>query len=170
MYSPYQCPSTPLAPRNPLTYKPLNSSPLASSPDWSKLSSPVAAIQAHRRSQYKSLTPNTPIRSFSNARRSSGRLFTVGSGGGGGGGDTTTTSARPDSQKLTMRERFKARCFERAAKARERAIKGRRYASQRSSDDFSMDYDDDDDGDDDEEDIMQDEVCMFSVILFGVTS
>lgn len=164
MYSaspPYQCPSTPLAPRNPLTYKPLNSSPLASSPDWSKLSSPVAAIQAHRRSQYKSLTPNTPIRNFSNARRSSGRLFTVGSGGGD---NITTTPA----QKLSLRDRFKARCFERAAKAREKAIKGRRYANQRSSDDFSMDYDDEDDEDDDDEDIMQDEVCItFRVYIWG---
>ena len=157
MYSaspPHQCPSTPSVPRNFLTYKPLNSSPLASSPEWSR-SSPVAAAQAHRRSQYKTLTPNTPTRKISNSRRSSGRLFNV-------GGDIATP-ARPDSQKLSQRDRFKARCFERAAKARERAIKGKRYANQPSSDDFSMDYDDEDD--DDDEDIMQDEVCV-SVLLW----
>ena len=161
MYSanpPYQCPSTPLAPRNPLTYKPLNSSPLTCSPDWSKKSSsPVAATittQAHRRrSQYKTLTPNTPTRSFSNSGRTSGRLFTD--------GGYITTPVRPDSQKLSLRNRFKARCFERAAKAREKAIKGKRYANhQLSSDDFEMDYDDEED----EEDIMQDEVCCVGVI------
>ena len=158
MYSaspPYQCPSTPLAPRNPLAYKPLNSSPLTCSPEWS-YSSPVAAAQAHRRSQYKSLTPNTPTRIFSNSRRSSGRLFTD--------GGYVATPPRPDSQKLSLRNRFKARCFERAAKARERAIKGKRYA-QHSSDDFTMDYDDEDEGDD--EDIMQDEVRVFSVLFGG---
>jgi hypothetical protein len=152
---PYQCPSTPLAPRNPLTYKPLNSSPLTCSSDWSK-SSPVAAPQAHRRrSQYKTLTLNTPTRKFSNSRRSSGRLFTD--------GDYITTPARPDSQKLSLRNRFKARCFERAAKAREKAIKGKRYANHPSSDDFNMDYDDEEDDDDD--DIMQDEVCVFQYYL-----
>jgi hypothetical protein len=58
---------------------------------------------------------------------------------------------------VSLRNRFKARCFERAAKAREKAIKGKRYANQSSgSDDFTMDYDDDEDEDD--EDIMQDEV------------
>lgn len=149
---PYQCPSTPLAPRNPLAYKPLNSSPLnACSSDWYN-SSPVAAAQAHRRrSQYKTLTPNTPTRVFSNSRRSSGRLFTD--------GGYIATPSRPDSQKLSLRNRFKARCFERAAKARERAIKGKRYTNQPSSDDFTMDYDDEDE--DDDEDIMQDEVCVF---------
>ena len=157
MYStspPYQCPSTPLAPRNPLTYKPLNSSPLTCSPDWSK-SSPVAAAQEQaphrRRSQYKTLTPNTPIRNFSNSRRTSGRLFTD--------GGYIATPPRPDSQKLSLRNRFKARCFERAAKAREKAIKGKRYANQLSSDDFCMDYVDEED--DDDEDIMQVEVSTF---------
>ena len=159
MYSaspPYQCPSTPLAPRNPLMYKPLNSSPLT----CFSQSSPVAAVQVHRRrSQYKTLTPNTPTRTFSNSRRSStitsGRLFAD--------GGSITTPTRPDSQKLSLRNRFKARCFERAAKAREKAIKGKRYANHRSSDEFSMDYDDDDD--EDEEDIMQDEVCFFLAVL-----
>ena len=155
MYSaspPYQYPSTPLAPRSPLTYKPLNSSPLTCSSDMSK-SSLVAAAQAHRRrSQYKTLTPNTPTRNFSNSRRTSGRLFTD--------GGCIATPSRPDSQNLSLRNRFKARCLERATKAREKAIKGKRYANHLSSDDF-MDYDDEDDEDD--VDIMHDEVCVFSV-------
>ena len=157
MYSaspPYQYPSTPLASRNPLTYKPLNSSPLT----CSSKSSPVAAAQAHRRqSQYKTLsTPNTSTQKFSNSRRSSGRLFTD--------GGCITTPSRPDSQNLSLRNRFKARCSERAAKAREKAIKGKRYANHLSSDDSNMDYDDEDD--DDVENIMQDEVCS-SVLSWG---
>ena len=146
---PSQCPSTPLGLRNPLAYKPLNSSPLTRSPDGSK-SSPVVAAQARRRSQYKALTLNTPAptRIFSNPRRSSGRLFT-----------DDSNIAKPtgsDSQKVFLRDRFKARCFERAAKARAKAIKGKRYANELSSDDFNMDYDEEDD----DEDIMQDEVCF----------
>jgi hypothetical protein len=172
MYSaspPYQCPSTPLAPRNPLAYKPLNSSPLTCSPDWSN-SSPVPATQAHRRrSQYKTLTPNTPTRTFSNSRRTSGRLFTDEGGFITTTTATTTTPSRPDSQKLSLRNRFKARCFERAAKAREKAIKGKRYANQfGSSDDYIMD--DDDEDEDEDEDIMQDEVCViiyfFNTVFF----
>ena len=162
--APYHCPSTPLAPRNPLSYKPLNSSPLTSS-DWYN-SSPVAAAQAQRdrrRSQYKTLTPNTPTRSFSNSRKSSGRLFTD-----GGGYYIATPPPRPDSQKLSLRNRFKARCFERAVKAREKAIKGKRYANQSGSDDFIMDYDDEDE--DDDEDIMQDEVCVFYLNFIQILS
>jgi hypothetical protein len=149
---PYQYPSTPLAARNPLAYKPLNSSPLTCS---SSKSSPVAAAQAHRRrSQYKTLTPNTPTRNVvSSSRRSSGRLFTD-------GGFIATSTTRADSQNLSLRNRFKARCFERAAKAREKAIKGKRYSNHCSSDDSNMDYDDEDDDDEDVEDIMQDEVCV----------
>jgi hypothetical protein len=149
MHSSSQCPSTPLAPRNPLTYKPLNSSPLAHSPEWSK-SSPVVAAQTRRRSQYKALTPNTPTRTFSNSRSSSGRLFTD-------EGDIASSAGPSDSQKMFLRDRFKARCIERAAKARARAIKGKRYANQSSSDDLSMDYDEEEEND---EDIMQDEVCF----------
>ena len=152
----YQCPSTPLAPRSPLAYKPLNSSPLTCSSDLFN-SSPVAATQAHRRrSQYKTVTLNTPTRIFSNPRRSSGRLFTD--------GGYIATPPRPDSQKLALRDRFKARCFERAARAREKAIKGKRYASQSGSDDFTMDYDDEDE--DEDEDIMQDEVCVIFLEFF----
>ncbi|KAF8799556.1 hypothetical protein BYT27DRAFT_7236304 [Phlegmacium glaucopus] len=152
----YECPSTPLALRNPLTYKPLNPSPLARSPDRSK-SSPVVAAQARRRSQYKALAPNTPAptRIFSNPRRSSGRLFSD--------GNNLASPAGPDPQKVFLRDRFKARCFERAAKARAKAFKERRYSNQSSSDDCYMDYDEEED----DEDIMQDE--LFRRIMANAT-
>jgi hypothetical protein len=116
----------------------------------------MVAAQARRRSQYKSLTPNTPpARIFSNSRRrsSSGRLFTD--------GDAIASPAEPDSQKVYLRDRFKARCLERAVKARAKAIRGKRYSDQRSSDDIIMDYDDDEA--ENEEDIMQDEVLVFQL-------
>ena len=139
----------------------------SATPPFQYPSTPVAAsTQAHhrRKSQYKAFTPNTPTRIFSNSRRSSGSGG-VGGGGGGGGYHYITTPSRSDSPKLSLRNRFKARCFERAAKAREKAIKGKRYANHQrqlsSGDDFFMDDDDDDDDDDEEdEDIMQDEVCV----------
>lgn len=93
---------------------------------------------------------------FSNSRRSSGRLFTD--------GNTIANPAGPDSQKSFLRDRFKARCFERAAKARQNAIKGKRHANEPSSDDYNMDYDEEDD----DEDIMQDEVC-FSTLGGGLS-
>lgn len=61
-----------------------------------------------------------------------------------------------DSQKALLRGRFKARCVERAVRAREKAIRGKRLL-RTSSDDFHMD-DDDEEGDDE---IMQDEVGFF---------
>ncbi|KAF8157132.1 hypothetical protein B0H34DRAFT_712333 [Crassisporium funariophilum] len=144
-----QYPSTPAASRHPLQYRPLNSSPLADSPGKS---SPVAAAQARRRSQYKALAPVTPVplRSFSSSsRQCSGRLFSNGKNV-----STNAASENPDPQKVFLRDRFKARCFERAAKARERAIRGKRYVGEPSSDDFDMEGDEEE-GD---EDIMQDEL------------
>jgi hypothetical protein len=76
----------------------------------------------------------------------SGTNFAEGSISGGG--------------ETLLRERFKARCLERAQKARERAVKGKRWddGSDRSSDGFdeAMDCGDEEDGDDM---IMGDEVC-----------
>jgi hypothetical protein len=136
-------PSTPACPRYPLQYRPLNSSPLVASPSGSpKMSSPVVAAQARRRSQYKAAVSVHPERESSTARR----LFSSGA--------EPTESADP--QKAFLRSRFKARCFERAAKARERAVSGKRAGKMRepSSDDYLMD----DDGEEEDEDIMQDEV------------
>lgn len=84
-------------------------------------------------------------------------MFCGGSGGGLEYG--TTTPTKGDSQKSLLRERFKQRCYERAAKARAKAIRGRRYAgtSEASSDGFDEALMDEDDEEDDE-DIMQDEL------------
>ena len=133
----------------------------SASPPYQCPSTPFAATQAHRRrSQYKTLTFKTPTRIFSNSGRSTDTDW----------GHHITTPSCPDSPKLSLRNRFKARCFERAAKARERAVKGKRFANQlsSSSDDFIME---DDDDEEDDEDIMQDEVRVFSVVLLlGILS
>jgi hypothetical protein len=67
------------------------------------------------------------------------------------------TSPLEDPQKSFLREKFKARCFERALRAREKAIRGKRYASEISSDGFDETMDDDEEDDDA---IMQDEVRL----------
>ena len=69
-----------------------------------------------------------------------------------------------DPQKSFLREKFKARCLERAVRAREKAIRGKRYASNASSDYFDDAMDDDEEEDDD--DIMQDEVTFRSFDAF----
>lgn len=61
-----------------------------------------------------------------------------------------------DPQKAFLREKFKVRCFERAARARAKAIRGKRYQSEASSDGFDEVMDDDDEEDDDA--IMHDEL------------
>ena len=132
-------PSTPgPSPRRSLsiqTYQPINSSPLAESPR----SSPALSAQ-RRRSGYKSSFPST-------------RPFNA------NGNDFFSTVEEP--QKAFLRERFKARCFERAKKDRE--IARRRVSSSRSSDgsvsggssDAEMEFEDEEE---DEDTAMQDEV------------
>ncbi|CAA7268610.1 unnamed protein product [Cyclocybe aegerita] len=140
--SPIYYPSTPSTLRNPLQYRPLNSSPLAESPGKS---SPVAAAQARRRSQYKAHAPTTPSQSrTSTGSRNGDRRVDLASYSGG---------SEEDSQKAFLRGRFKARCFERAVKARDKAISKKRH-SEPSSDDYSMDADEEED----DETIMQDEL------------
>ena len=70
-----------------------------------------------------------------------------------------------DPQKQFLRERMRARCFERVQEARARAVKQRRYTgySDRSSDGFDMDEDNDDEGEEKDDDIMSEEVtCLLS--------
>ncbi|KAF8970069.1 hypothetical protein BDZ97DRAFT_1652738 [Flammula alnicola] len=144
----YNYPATPSGTRNPLQYRPLNSSPLVTSPGSPKMSSPVAAAQARRKSQYKARVPSTPTSTRNPARR----LFSAGDSGM----TYSVGSVEGDPQKVFLRNRFKARCFERAVKARDKAIRGKRSASmiEPSSDDYQMD-DEEEEGD---EDIMQDEL------------
>ncbi|PPQ69843.1 hypothetical protein CVT24_003182 [Panaeolus cyanescens] len=157
-------PSTPSTSRHPLSFRPLNSSPLVgvdfdefdthSSSPGSPKSSPLLDAQARRKSQYKSLgrtvqTPTTgsriaslpPASVSSKAYRT--RLFTTGN----------AATGTLDSQKAFIRDRFRARCIERAVNAREKAIKGKRSSASHADD--SMDL-----GDEEEDDafLMQDEL------------
>jgi len=119
----------------------MHSSPLAESPK----SSPVISAQ-RRKSSYKT---GLPLISPFNVKT----------------GNSTGTTEEP--QKAFLRERFRARCFERAKKDREKAM--RRVNSSRSSDgsasggssdgDAEMDSDEEEV---DEDTMMQDEVRVFS--------
>ena len=157
--SPSYCsPSTPACLRNPLQFRPSNSSPLAESPS---ASSPVVAAQARRRSQYKPRSPQTPTVS---SRRISGNYSEGRSLSSRSSLSAYSVGIPENPPKLSMRDKFRARCLERAVKAREKAIKGRRYVLQHpSSDDQPMD----DDESEDEEDIMQDEVSTDSLVRCG---
>ena len=149
-------PSTPAGGRDRLQFRPLNSSPLVESSPGSTKTSPVAAAQARRKSQYKGHAPITPL-SF--------RSLSAGKGSSRRGDYTPPPPVKDDSQKALLRRRFKARCVERAVRAREKVIRGKR-SLRMSSDDFQMD-DDEEEGDDE---IMKDEVRFFFLApLFGVT-
>jgi hypothetical protein len=141
--SPVHFPSSPSPLYHNLTRQPLNSSPL------SPRSSP-AATQARRRLSYKSHVPSSPTPS---------RIFTSRSLSSG------TAKLPEDPQKTFLREKFKARCLERAVKAREAAVRKRRWSeSDASSDGFQIDCEDDE-MDDDDDTVMQDEVRHVYMIL-----
>ncbi|KAF7374975.1 hypothetical protein MSAN_00383600 [Mycena sanguinolenta] len=123
------------------THKPLNSSPLAPS-NSSPNSSPIAAVQARRLSQYKSRTPSGPVASSSRPNTASSRQVAYGA-------SVQLGDLGDDSQTAFLRTRLKLRCIERAAKARERAVHKKRNMFS-SSDDMDMDEDDDDDDEFDE--------------------
>jgi len=143
----FHYPSTPAGGRDRLKFRPLNSSPLAESSPGSTKTSPVAAAQARRKSQYKGHAPITPL-SF--------RSLSAGQGSSRRGDYTPPLPVKDDPQKALLRGRFKARCLERAVRAREKAIRGKR-SLRMSSEDFKMD-DDEEEGDDE---IMRDEVRFF---------
>ncbi|KAJ3576707.1 hypothetical protein NP233_g250 [Leucocoprinus birnbaumii] len=175
-------PSTPISHRSVrYNFRPQNSSPLVSPSHSSPLApSPFNQKPApeRRRLQFKSQTSISPLsRSHTHptppsaSRQSSAsRARSV---SWGASPSTTASSsrqaARPqfnhpeDPQKSFLRERIKAKCIERAQKARERAVKKRRYTgySDRSSDGFDIDdaqMDDEDDRDEDDDDVMSDEL------------
>jgi hypothetical protein len=132
------------------SYRPLNSSPLASP------STPETPTTAHRRAQYKSRTPSTPVASSSRTYTTSRAISSSGGSVFGSGGSRNPPSTPSlDPQKAFLREKFKARCFARAAKARENAVRSKRYQSEASSDGFDETMDDEDE---DDEAIMHDEV------------
>jgi hypothetical protein len=87
---------------------------------------------------------------------------------GAGPGRRTVVAADETPQKAFLRERFKAKCIERAQRSRERVVKGKRFAgSDTSSDGFDEMMDCVEDEDDDDDDVMQDEVCLshFCLVL-----
>ncbi|KZT70502.1 hypothetical protein DAEQUDRAFT_725433 [Daedalea quercina L-15889] len=163
MFSPPSTPSRPTRVHQygALGHQPLNSSPLASSEGPSSpVSSPDVPLYARRRAQYKSNEPRA-ISSPSASRRQSQRRHVA------LGGDlfspapveaSASTSAVPTEEaprKTFLRERFRARCLERAQRDRERKIKGRRNAMSEASsegDDEMMGEDED------EEDMINDEL------------
>jgi hypothetical protein len=117
----------------------------------------VAAAQARRRSQYKSRTPSTPVTSSSNTFTNARAISSSGGSVFFSGGFASGSTPVQDPQKSFLREKFKAKCFARAAREREKAIRGRRYnLSDASSDGFDEAMDDDDEEDDNT--IMDDEV------------
>ncbi|KAL1674471.1 hypothetical protein EV122DRAFT_282047 [Schizophyllum commune] len=136
-------------------YQPLNSSPLANSAELPSF----GHCSERRRSQYKATGPTTPSNSRTPLPPSAsggGSVFL--SGGSGSRKLFVNSSPSEDPQKAFLRDRFKAKCLERAAQARRRSINKRRYASSEpSSDGFDLDMDMDDDEDEEDEEIMNDE-------------
>ncbi|TFK49495.1 hypothetical protein OE88DRAFT_1809772 [Heliocybe sulcata] len=123
-------------------HHPMKSSPLASSPVSQMDSSPVHAAQRRRQStQTPVLTPfvlqtPTPMQSRPKSQqprrtslKSMENMFSS--------GKKAPIDVQPE--RSLLRERFKARCFERAKRAKEKAVKKRRYESEPSSDDFDLD-------------------------------
>ncbi|KAH9852553.1 hypothetical protein C2E23DRAFT_868680 [Lenzites betulinus] len=136
---------------------PIHSSPLASSPG----SSPAASASARRRSQYKS-TPfsssaSQRVRSNETPRRRPSGNPTPGMVAGSSSTGAVPTEEAP--RKAFLRERLKARCIERAAKKRERAIqRGSRHLSSEGSSDGVDEMMDEDDEDEDEDHMLNDEL------------
>ncbi|KAG1729521.1 uncharacterized protein EDB91DRAFT_1159470 [Suillus paluster] len=124
---------TPSTPGRSSYYSARSHQPLASSPLASPKSSPVVSAQARRQAQYK-------------ARPLATQLPCVQAG--------SRTPENP--QKTFLRDRFKARCLERAQKQRQDKVQKQRTAS--SSDVFFDAEMDCDDEDEDDESIMQDEL------------
>ncbi|KAJ7596938.1 hypothetical protein C8J56DRAFT_1021349 [Mycena floridula] len=123
--SPLHFPSSPLN-GTEFSYKPINSSPLAS-PRSAEPSSPMAAVQARRRSQYKSRTPIIPLASSTsrNTRRVS---------------DPMSSPTEQSQQSSFIRKRFEKRCMQRLKKGNKAA--------------FSDEMDEDDDDEETPEDVM----------------
>ncbi|KAJ7777907.1 hypothetical protein DFH07DRAFT_730874 [Mycena maculata] len=111
-------------------HRPINSSPLAGTSSSSG-SSPIAAVQARRRSQYKASRPSLSVPSSSRSNATSTRPLEF----------AAPPDAGDDSQYTFLRTRLKLRCIERASKARERAVQKNRFmsSSEAGCDDMDMD-------------------------------
>ncbi len=146
------------------SHPPLHSSPLAS-----PASSPAASAQARRRLGYKANPFNTPrsrdTPTHESRRRTTPTANTFVQGSSSAGTPATEEPAR----KAFLRERLKARCLERAAKKRDRALaRGRRHlSSDPSSDGIEEMMDEDDEG---EDTMLNDEVRPASPTLYSLRS
>ncbi|KIK40396.1 hypothetical protein CY34DRAFT_807251 [Suillus luteus UH-Slu-Lm8-n1] len=129
---------TPSTPGRSSYYSARSHQPLASSPLASPKSSPVVAAQARRQAQYKS-------RVTSSSRSATTQLPCTEAG--------SKTPENP--QKTFLRERFKARCLERAQKQRHDKVQKQRSCS---SSDVFFESEMDCDEDEDDEMVMQDEL------------
>ncbi|TFY56129.1 hypothetical protein EVG20_g9049 [Dentipellis fragilis] len=151
-------------PRTPSSHShsPASSSPLA------PLSSPSSSAQARRRSQYKAIftppsstprrpsqsaQPRTPSKSSPSIART---LFHTAS----------DHDDEPPRNKF-LRERFKARCLERAQKARDARVRKSRRWDLSSEGDMDMEDADADGAESDDEFVLNDEPCrVVSAQLF----
>ncbi|KAF7324104.1 hypothetical protein MKEN_00632800 [Mycena kentingensis (nom. inval.)] len=161
--------NTPTSPFNvgsALMHKPSHSSPLAgSSPpgggggsgsalfDYADVgSSPTIALQARRRSQYKSAGPSTDAAPTTTRMPRLPPLILGFPRRPSGGADLGAGASMGDdgdaSQAAFLRTRLKKRCIERAAQARERAV-NRKRGVQLSSDGFDAEMDVEDEEDED---------------------
>jgi len=161
-------PSTPSSHRSftAYTHVPSNSSPLASSP----AASPTPAIQERRRGQYKTLThvqssPTADRTRFSSRKHASASAPRPVSSRPELSLSATSTEEAPG--KKFLRERFKARCLERALKDRERKIAGKRRGDGWSSDPPDEDMMDEGEEDEDEDEAMLND-AFFSRIMASV--
>jgi hypothetical protein len=147
---------------------PAKSSPLTSSETGgsSPIHSPTLAASERRRSQYKS---RGEASSPTLDRRQASRRVSKSAGAGGAvpfaltRNDQHVPTEEPP-RKTMLRERFRARCIERANRDRERVAQGKRRAVELSSDgaDEFMDCEDDEE---DDETVMNDPVCLEPLVL-----
>ncbi|KAI0635253.1 hypothetical protein C8Q77DRAFT_1106940 [Trametes polyzona] len=140
------------------SHLPVHSSPLASPG-----SSPAAHASARRRSQYKSTPFNHSSasqrvrESESQRRRASGTAAHAHALALGEGPSSSAVPTEEAPRKAFLRERLKARCVERAAQKRERAIqRGSRHLSSEGSSDGVDEMMDEDD--EDEDSMLNDEL------------
>ncbi|KIP10832.1 hypothetical protein PHLGIDRAFT_115179 [Phlebiopsis gigantea 11061_1 CR5-6] len=127
-------------------YYPAFSSPLASSEAGGSSPPPSPTYVARRRSQFKSRGEVHPV---ATDRRQSSRRVTTGAIPFSLTRREPQGSSEEPTRTTILRERFKARCIEKANQDRERKVKGKRRAMDLSSDGFDelMDCEEDEDDD-----------------------
>ncbi|KZT10330.1 uncharacterized protein LAESUDRAFT_734818 [Laetiporus sulphureus 93-53] len=137
----------------PVAHQPLNSSPLASSIPSSPTSSPGAEAYARRRAQYKAHRSSSPTPERTKRSQKQQRRVTLPSSFPVSLTDTATPTEEAPRTTF-LRERFRARCLERAQRDRERKIRRRRGQDSSDGDDELMDGGDEEE----EEEFMNDEL------------